>query len=87
MNTNHPKRRITDYYHVEDGVVHLNKKTVNGVPYNEEKFLAECAALEALLAQHRERVRAEGGQWPPQPSRYQFDEREGASEQIHLPKK
>jgi hypothetical protein len=63
------KRRITDYYHVDDGVVVLNKTTANGVPYNEEKFLAECANLEALLAQHRAKAIAEG-KWPPTPSRF-----------------
>jgi hypothetical protein len=78
MNTNTPKRRITDYYHKDDnGVVHLNKTTVNGVPYDEAKFNEECAKLEKLLADYRANRIAEGKPWPPKPSRYVDDSRIG----------
>ena len=74
MSTSQPKRRITDYYHVKDGVVVLNPTSANGTPIDVEKFEAQCAELERLLAERKARLIAEG-KWPPQSSRLAYDRR------------
>lgn len=58
------KRKITEYYRVEDGIIHLNKRSANGVPFDELKFIEECRKLEILLRNREDTMKAEGN-WPP----------------------